>query len=188
MDTTEKQEAAMRNFLRRHWKMTILAGIGIAIMVIVSIYVLLWVVSSSLVLGIIPDTLGAWSVGLLFGFFFILLFWELVFVASWAIPIAIVFWAIWYRKLPEEERKELESPRKRSRDVGGGGGISAFVTLIWIVLVWFTGRWSITFNTWLVADFVYTWLVAFLIALVPLIIGGVIFLAWWMTKGSKTES
>jgi hypothetical protein len=189
METTEEQEEAkMRNFLRRHWRMTIIAGIGIAIVIIVSIYVFLWVVANLLAIGSIPNTLGLWSVGILFGFFFIVLFWELLFVASWAIPVGIAFWALWYRKLPEEERKEMEKPRERGRDAGGGGGISAFVTIIWLVLVWFTGRWSLTFNTWLVADFVFTWLVAFLISLVPLLIGGIIFLAWLMTKDSKTES
>ncbi|MFX1319077.1 MAG: hypothetical protein ACFE9D_04595 [Promethearchaeota archaeon] len=189
METEEQiEEATVRRFLRSHWKMVLMMGVGIAIAVIVAIYVLLWVVSSALLLGLIPNTLGSWSVGILWGFFFIALFWELVSVASWVIPIAIAIWALWYRKLPEEERKDMESPRKRSRDAGGGGGFSFFITLIWLAIVWFTGRWSLALNAWLVADFVFTWLVAFLIALVPLAIGGLIFLAWWMTKGTKAES
>jgi hypothetical protein len=189
METEEQiEEAKMRYFLRRHWKMALLMGIGIAIAIIIAIYVFLWVIASTLALGLIPDTLGDWSVGILWGFFFIALFWELVFVASWVIPIAIAIYVLWYRRLPEEERKEMESPRKRSRDAGGGGGFSFFVTIIWLAIVWFTGRWAVTLTSWLVADFVFTWLLAFLIALVPLVVAGLIYLAWVMTKDTKTES
>jgi hypothetical protein len=113
--------------------------------------------------------------------------WELVFVASWAIPIAIVTVFLWYKRLPEDERKEYEGPR-RGTETGGSGGFSFFVGVIWLIIVWFTGRWNLTFQAWPFIDLVYTWFAAFLWALVPLGILGLMYIGYVMVKDTKKEA
>ena len=135
------REAVLRKFLRRHWKMTLAMAVGIVVATIVAIFVFLKVVADAQVLGFVPATLGLWSVGSCFHFFLQVIFWELVFVGSWVIPIVVLIYALWFRKLPEEERKEYGWSPKRGADprrTEGGGFFSFLASLIWLAIVWST--------------------------------------------------
>ncbi len=187
METDEQSEARMKKFLQRHWKMTIVMAVYLVVAIIVAFLVFLKVAVDAQILGFVPVTLGLWTVGIVFIFCITVIIWELAFVASWAIPIAVITIFLWYRKLPEEERKEYEGPR-RGAETGGSGGFSGFVSLIWLVIVWFTGRWNLTFQTWPLNDWIFTWIAAFLWALLPVCIGGLVYLGWVMLKDKKEES
>lgn len=192
METNEeKSEQAFRKFLRRHKKMALALIAVIAVAAIVAVFVFFKVVADAQVLGIVPTTLGLWSVGTFFAFILQVIFWELVFVASWLIPVVLVILILWYRKLPEEERKEYDLSPKRGADprrTEGGGFFSFLVGVVWLIIVWVTGRWTLAFQAWTFNDLIYTWFVAGLWILVPCLIGGMIFLIWWLQKDTKEES
>lgn len=181
----EKSDEPMKIFLQRHWKMALLLLVVIAAAVIVTVFVFFKVVADAQVLGIVPVALGQWTVGYFFTFILQVIFWELVFVVSWSLPIVIVLFVLWYKKLPEEERKELGLSPKRGADprrTEGGGFFSFLVGVIWLVIVWTTGRWNLAFQAWTFNDWIYTWFVACLWILIPLIIAGLIYLFWSMRK------
>ena len=181
----ESQEEAIKMFLQRYWKTGLLMIAVIAGAVIVAIFTFFKVVADAQVLGFVPVALGQWTVGYFFTFILQLIFWELVFVVSWALPILVVLFFLWYRKLPEEERKQYGLSPKRGADprrTEGGGFFSFLIGVVWLIIVWTTGRWNLAFQAWTFNDWIYTWVVACLWVLVPLLIAGTIFLIWWIRK------
>ncbi|MFW9831106.1 MAG: hypothetical protein ACFFD8_04975 [Candidatus Thorarchaeota archaeon] len=189
METTEEQrDERMKKFLQRHWKISLAGVLGIAVVAVVAIFVFLKVVADAQVLGFIPTTLGLWSVASFFTFIITVILWELILVGSWAIPITIITLILWYRKLPEEERKEYEGGSRRGRSAGEGGGVSFFVTVVWLIIVWITGRWTLAFQSWTFNDWIYTWLAACLWIVVPLCIAGLIYLLWTTRNVMEKES
>ena len=120
-----------------------------------------------------------------------LIIWELIFVAIWLIPVVIVIFILWYRKLPEEERKEYGMSPKRGTDprrTEGSGFFSFLATVIWLLIVWFQGRWTLAFQAWTFNDWIYTWLTAFLWICLLIGIPVILFLIWWVYISTKEES
>jgi len=184
MKTGEEQSGeAWTKFVRRHWKMTSLMAGGIAAAVIAALLVFLWVVADAQATGLVESELGEWTVGYVFTFTLQLILWELILVASWVIPMAVVIYLLWYRKLPAEERKEYEGgPRRRKS--AEDSGISFFIGLVWLAIVWIDGKWNLAFQDWTFDDWVYSWLTA---CLVVLLIGGIpvmIYIIWSIRRNS----
>ncbi len=138
--------AAWKAFVRRHWRLVLAAVGGIAAAGVAALAVFLWVVGNTQANGLVPSRLGDWSVGSIVTFLLNLLPWELLLVASWVIPIAAAAFFLWYKKLPEEERRGMEGAPRRGR-AAGGGGISFFVALVWLLIVWSDGRWNLALRT-----------------------------------------
>ncbi len=168
---------AWKRFVRRHGKMTALMVGGVVAVAAAVLLVFLWVVADAQATGLVPDTIGAWTVGFVFTFLIQLILWELILVASWAIPLAAAVYLVWYRKLPADERREYEVP-KRSKSTGENSGISFFVMLVWLAIVWLDGRWNRAFQDWSFNDWVYSWLAACLVVLVIVGIPVLIYVVW----------
>ncbi len=190
----ELSDEVWKNFLRRHWKMTIIIAGGIAGAAIVALFVFLWVLADVQATGLVPATLGQWTVGYFFTFILNVILWELVFVGSWVIPVAVVIFFQWYKKLPDEEREEYEGePKKkwprRGISAGGGGGlISILVGLTWLIIVWNDGRWNLEFQLWTLNDWVYSWIAAGLWDLLILGVPVALVLIFWIRNQMKKES
>lgn len=175
MTTGEEQGLeTWKKFLRRHWRMTLVMIGAAAAAAIVALVVFLWFVADAQATGLVPVALGQWTVGSFFAFVLNLILWELVLVGSWAILAAIAVYALWYRKLAAEERKEYEGGPRRRRLAGGGGGFSFFVWVMWLIVVWTDGKWDLAFQTWTFDEWVYSWLAAGLWALLIVGIPGMI--------------
>src|SRR5688572_13614171 len=116
--------------------MTVLTVGGIAAAAVAALLVFLWVVADAQAMGLVPSGLGAWTVGHVLTFILDVILWELILVASWVIPIVVATYFLWYKKLPDEERREYEGGPRRRRSAGENGGISFFVGLVWLVIVW----------------------------------------------------
>jgi hypothetical protein len=188
METSEKKtESFWRQFIRSHWKMGVGITAGIATVVVVGVWVFLWYIAVAQAAGFIPATLGQWTIGYVLAFCLNVLFWELVFVVSWVLPLGALVYFQWFKKLPAEEQKMFDSDSKRGKSAGEGGGLSFFVTVTWLFIMWFAGRWDLAFQSWTLNDWVYTWLQAalwdLLIIAVPVSIG----LIWWLSKDSKSQ-
>lgn len=174
-----------KKFVRRHGKMTALIVGGVVAACVASLIVFLWVVGDAQETDLVPDVLGEWTVGFVFTFLLQLLLWELVLVASWVIPLAIIIYAVWYRKLPAEERMEYEGGPKRGRSAGEDSGISFFIGLVWLAIVWLDGNWNRAFEDWGFTDWVYSWLAACLVVLVIVGIPAIGWLVWTLSKNGE---
>ena len=184
-------------FLRRQWKMTLVIAAVIAGAAIAMLFTFLWVVADAQATGLVPATLGLWTVGYLITFILHLILWEFVFVGTWGIPVAVLIYLLWWKKLPEEERAEYEGEpkkkrRRRDMSTGRGGGVISFiVTIIWLVMIWLNGLWNLAFQAWTVNVFVFSWihaiawfLLIFALPAAILIIG---YIAYEVRKEPKVE-
>lgn len=169
-------------FLRRHSQMSLLIIAFIAVAVIAAIAVFLWFVADAQATGLVPTALGEWTVGNFFIFVLTLILWELVCVGSWVIVIAGLIYHQGYSKLPDKERKEYEGCKRRK--TAEGGGMSFFVWIVWLILVWVNGMWNLPFQEWTFNEWVYTWLAAFLWVLLLIGIPATLFLLW-IFKGKE---
>lgn len=166
---------AWKKFVRRHTQMALLMVGGIGAAAVAALVVFLWVVATTQATGLVPSSLGAWTVGHVVSFILTAILWELLLVASWVIPVGVAAYFLWYRKLPTEERREYEGAPRRSRSAGQDGGFSFFVGLVWLAIVWIDGRWTRAFQDWTVNDWVYSWIAAGLVALLIVGVPGTIY-------------
>ena len=184
-------EAKFRKFIKRHSTMAVLMVVVIAAAAIAAVLVFLRVAADAQTIGLVPVTLGQWSVAVVFAFLLTVLFWELAFVGSWSIPILLLIFGIWYKRLPEEERKEYGLSPKRGADprrTEGGGFISFLIGVVWLIIVWTTNRWSLAFQAWPLNDWIYTWLTACLWVLGIVGIPLTVFIIWWLLSEKKEEA
>jgi hypothetical protein len=186
----DNNDKIWKKFLRNHWKLCVLFIVVAAIAIIGAIYVFLWFVGDAQLTGLIPSSLGLWSMGYLVTFLLNLIFWEIIYIG---IPVIIVLGIIYYlgwKKIPDDERAEY----RRGHLFGGrnhrsesGEGISFFIFIVFIIKVWLDGKWSVAFAKWEFDYLVYSWLWALVWVLViigiPILIGG----SWWLRNEMKKE-
>lgn len=194
IENEEMIDEEVGSFLRKHWRATLLmigAGAGAAI---AGILVFLWVVADAQATRLVPAGLGEWTVGYVFAFMVSVILWELILVGSWAIPVVIVVFFQWYKKLPDEERKKFEGepkkkwPRRGMSTGGGDGGFGLLVFITWLIIVWVDGKWNLAFQSWTFDDWIYTGLAAILWDLLIIGIPAGIFFVWWIRREMKRQT
>jgi hypothetical protein len=108
-----------------------------------------------------------------------LIFWELVFIGIPAIIGVVVGWQ-WWKRLPDEEKRDYRFFGRRSRTAGGGGGASLLLFIAFAIKVYVDGNWNVAISTWKL-DYVVDSLISILIWVVvifgiPIAIGVI----WWI--------
>jgi hypothetical protein len=182
MNTDEEQlDKEKKKFLLKHWKMTIVMAASIIGAAIIALYVFLWVVSEAILLGPYPVGLGDWTIGLIVMFVLNLIYWELLLVATWVIPlVGGLYW--WVSKLPDAE---IWKPKRGRRESGDAFGF--FIAMAWLIMIWIDGRWNQTLQTWTFTEWIYSWLTALgwllLIAGIP----AIILIVLWFVFGEKMK-
>jgi hypothetical protein len=183
MDTSEEQlDEEKRRFLLRHWKMTLVLAVCIAAAAIVALLVFLWVVNEAVATALVPVVLGDWTIGFVVTIILHVIFWELLLVVSWGIPLAaILYWQ--FSKLPDAELWKPKGGRRESGDAFG-----FLVGVAWLIMIWIDGRWDQTFQVWTFTEWIYSWLTALgwvlLIFGVPAVI---ILILWLVNREMKKE-
>ena len=172
-------------FLQRHWKMLVLFVIGAILAAIGAILVYLWVVEDTQLTGLVPETLGLWSMGHLVTFLLHLILWEVLFIGIPVVIVVVIIIFFWWKRLPEAEREEYEHKHlfgSGSNRANGGGGISFLIFIVFIIKVYTDGKWNVAFADWTFDYFVYTciWALIWIVIIIgiPLSIGGI----WWLHR------
>jgi len=104
-----------------------------------------WIVGHAQSTGIVPSTLGLWTMGNPANFIIYSVLWELLLVGVPVAVAAIVAW-IWWRSLPHEERMGYYWG-KRSRSAGGSGGIGFLFFVAFPIKVYVDGNWNTPIST-----------------------------------------
>jgi hypothetical protein len=187
---SEPGEKIWKKFLRKHWKMLVFFVVGAILVVIGAILVFLWFVGDAQLTGLVPETLGLWTMGYLVTFLLHVIFWEFLFIGIPVILAALTAWRLWWKKLPDEERQEYRRGHlfgKRSRRSSGGGAISFLINIVFIIKVYFDGNWDFPFATWTFDYLVYSYLWALIWILIifgiPIAIGA----TWWIRHQMKKK-
>jgi hypothetical protein len=143
----ENSSDGWKKFLKKHWNMLvywIIAGIFAAIG---AVLVYLWFVGDAQSTGMVPMSLGQWTMGHVVTFMLHLIFWELLFIGIPVAIAAIVGW-LWWKQIPDEERNEYQFFGKRSRAENGGGGISFLFFVVFCIKVYIDGNWNVAIASW----------------------------------------
>ena len=184
---SENGHEIWKKFLRKHWKMVFLFVVGAILLSIGAFLVYLWFVGDAQSIGLVPTTLRLWTMGHLVTFLLHLIFWEVLFIGIPAIIAAVAGW-LWWRKLPNEERKEYHFFGTRSRATsGGGGGISLLHFIVFCIKVYTDGNWNVAFATWTFDYLVYSLLWALIWILIIFAIPVALGIIWWINHEMKKK-
>jgi hypothetical protein len=150
-----------KKFLRKHWNMVALFVVAGILAFIGAIYVYLWFVAEAQATGLVPTTLGLWTMANIVTFILHLIFWELLFIGIPAIIGAVAGWQ-WWKRLPEEEKKEYHFFGKRSRTTSGGSGVSFLFFIAFCIKVFIDGNWNVAIASWTL-DYVVSSMITILV-------------------------
>jgi len=168
-----------KKFVRKHWNIVAIFVVTGILALVGAIYVYLWFVGNAQSTGLVPSTLGLWTMGNIVTFILHVIFWELIFIGVPAIIVAVAGWQ-WWKRLPDEEKKEHNLFGKRSKSSRAGGAISPLLFIAFAIKVYVDGNWNVAISSWTlnyVAGSMITiliWIVA--IAAIPATIG----IIWWI--------
>jgi hypothetical protein len=175
---SENGDKGWKAFFRKHWKIAALFVVGAVLALVGSVLVFLWFVGDAQSTGIVPTTLGLWTMGNVVTFILHLIFWELVLIGIPVAIVAILGWQ-WCKRLPEEEKKEhMFGSRSRSRNAEGA--ISPLLFIAFALKVYVDGNWNMAISTYTL-DYVVGSMITILIWTavifgIPATIGGI----WWI--------
>ena len=140
------EQVSSWSFLKRH-KAALVGFVVAAIAAAVwAVWVFWWFTGNSQSTGLVPSSLGDWSMGNLLDFIIYAVFWELLLVG---IPVAVGGVAVWmwWRRLPSEERLGYYWGRQ-SRSARRSGGAGFLLFLAFALKVYLDGNWDIPISTY----------------------------------------
>ena len=173
-----------KRFIRKHWR-TVATFVVAAILAVGSaIYVFLWFVVNAQSTGLVPRTLGLWTMANLVSFILNAIFWELLLVGIPVVAAVVVAWLLW-KRLSDEEMRGYRLFRKRSRTTRGGGGISLFFFIAFCVKVYLDGNWNVPISTWTLDYVVGSTILILEWALVIIGILVALVATWWLRQHTK---
>ena len=133
--------------MRKHWKIITVFAVAATAAIIGAIYVFLWFTADAQTTGLVPSTLGLWTMANTVFFILHLIFWELALIGIPAIIGAVIGWQ-WWKRLPEEEKKEYHMSGKGSRSSRAGGAISPLLFIAFAIKVYVDGNWNVAISTY----------------------------------------
>jgi hypothetical protein len=174
-----------KKFLRKHWNIVAILVVAGILASAGAVYVYLWFVKNAQTTGLVPSTLGLWTMGNLVAFILHAIFWELLFIGIPVIIGAIAGWQ-WWRRLPDEEKREYHFFNKHSHARRGGGGVSALFFIAFAIKVYIDGNWNTAISTWTLDYAVGSMLAILVWGLIifgiPIAIGGILWIRHEIAK------
>ncbi|HMD79326.1 MAG TPA: hypothetical protein VKF39_05005 [Nitrososphaerales archaeon] len=139
------EEGNWKGFMRRHWGAVAVFAITAVLAVAGAVYVFWWFVGLAQSSGLVPSSLGLWSMGNLIGFILNAIFWEILLIGIPVIVGAVIAW-LWWRRLPAEERHGYHWG-KSARRSGTSGGFGLFFFILFVIKVYLDGKWNMAIAT-----------------------------------------
>ncbi len=182
----ENGSEGWKKFLRKHWNMVALFVVAAILAAVGAVYVFLWFARDAQSTGMVPATLGLWTMRNLVTFILYAIFWELLLIGVPAALAAVAGW-LWWRKLPSEETKEYHFFGKRSRTTSGGSGISLLLFIAFCIKVYIDGNWNVPIATWTLNYVVDSMLWILIWTLIIFGIPAAIGIIWWIRHEMKKK-
>ncbi|MFB3889474.1 MAG: hypothetical protein ACE14S_08275 [Candidatus Bathyarchaeia archaeon] len=182
---TEKR-SDWQKFLTKHWNILALFIVAVVLAIAGAVYVFIWVTANTQSAGMVPTTLNLWTMGHIVTFILNVVFWELLLIGIPAAIGAAIGWQ-WWKRLPEEEKREYHLFGKRSRSSSAGGGFSFLIFVAFCIKVFVDGNWDVAISTW-TFDYVVGSMVLILVWFAVIFgIPAAIGLVWWINHEMKKK-
>src|SRR2546421_11678311 len=133
--------------MRKHWRTVATFAVAAILAVGSAVYVFLLLVGNAQSTGLVPRTLGLWTMGNVVSFILDAIFWELLLVGIPVVVAVVGGWLLW-KRLSDEEMRGYRLFRKRSRTTRGGGGVSLLFFIAFCVKVYLDGNWNVPIASW----------------------------------------
>ena len=189
-DESENGHKDWKTFMRKHWGITALFVVGAALALIGAILVFLWRVQDAQSTGMVPTTIGLWTMEDMVMFTLHLIFWELLLIGIPAIIGAVAGWQ-WWKRLPDEEKQAYHFVGSSST-AGGGSGVSILFFIAFCIKVFLDGNWDLPVASW-TFNYVVNSMITILIWVaiifgIPAAIGIILWVGYEMKKKPVNES
>jgi hypothetical protein len=173
-----------KRFMRKHWSI-IAVFVAAGILAFAgAVYVFLWFAGNAQSTGLVPRTLGLWTMANLVNFILNGIFWELLLIGIPVVVGAVAGW-LWWKKLPGEEMRGYRLFGKRTGRTRGGGGVSLFFFIAFCIKVYLDGNWNTPISTWTLDYVVGSMILILEWTLIILGIPAAIAVVWWMRHELK---
>jgi len=183
-ETDSESGSDWKKFMKKHWAIAAVITLAGILAVVGAVYVLVWFTGQAQNSGLVPSSLGLWSMGNAVMYILHAIFWELLLIGIPTLIGAVLGWQ-WWRRLPEEEKREYHLSSKHSRSKGAGGAISPLLFAAFALKVYIDGNWNSAISTYTV-DYVLGSMISILIWIVAIFaIPAAIGLIWWFRHESK---
>ena len=181
---SENGSVNWKKFITKHWKIVTLFVVAAILVLLGAIYVFLWFVGQAQSTDLVPSSLGLWTMGNILLFILHAIFWELLFIGIPAIIGAVVGWQ-WWKRLPDEEKKEYHFSGKGSRTSRAGGAVSPLLFIAFALKVYVDGNWDVAISTYTLDYVVGSMITIFIWILVIFGIPAAIGIVWWVRHETK---
>lgn len=172
-----------KSFMRKHWGTVAVFAVAVVLAFAAAVYVFWWYIGYARSSGLVPSSLGLWTMGNLVAFILNAIFWELLFIGIPAVIGAVIGWQ-WWRRLPDEERKGYRFGR-RSRRTSGSGAVGLLFFIAFCIKVYIDGNWNVPIATWTLNYVVGSMITILVWVAVIFGIPAAIGAAWWIRREMK---
>ncbi len=118
-------------------------------------------------------------------FFLHLAFWELLIIRIPVAIAAIIGW-LWWKQIPNEERKEYHFS-KGTHSERGGGGISFLFFVVFCLKVYIDGNWNLAIGSWTLDYVVESTITILFWGAIVFGIPAIIIALIWLSKKTKNS-
>jgi hypothetical protein len=186
VETESERSEGWKNFLAKHWTVVAIFIVAAVLAFTGAVYVFLWFAGNAQSTGLVPSTLGFWTMGNVVAFILYLIFWELLLIGIPVVIGAVAGWQ-WWRRLPNEEKKGYHFFGRRSRTTSGGGGVSLFFFIAFCIKVYIDGNWNVPIASWTL-DYVVDSMILILVwTVIIFAIPALIAIIWWINHEMKKK-
>jgi hypothetical protein len=183
---SENGSEAWKKFLRKHLSIVLIFVVAAILAFVGAAYVFLWFVGNAQSTSLVPAVLVLWTMGNIVTFILYLIFWELLFIGIPVALVAVAGW-LWWKRLPDKEKREYRLTGRRSRARRGGIGIFPLLFIAFCIKVFIDGNWNVAIATWTLNYVVYSIITILVWTAIIFGIPAAIALIWWIHHEMKKK-
>ena len=177
----QSTESGWRQFTKNH-KAAFAAFIVAAVLAVVgAVYVFVWYAGNAQTTGLVPSSLGQWSMSNFVWFMIYAIFWVLVSIGIPAAVGAAIGW-LWWKRIPEEEKRQYNLSGKGSKRSGAGGAISPLLFIAFALKVYVDGNWNAAISTYTLNYVVGSMVTILIWIAIIFAIPAIIAFIWWISR------